>query len=180
MIFQCLSIRSLKECVNDIEFRSNCPKLPDQEAEFRSYWDVLQTPLQPLSHNLEYATYEVFEADSVKYIQYEKAIISCLIDLDKRSVLQKDDKNGDQSDQDGFIVMVLGAGRGPLVSAALRAQKSSGIKIRLFAIEKVRSLPLSLCFFGGLDSLSLSMWIPFHLEPSRCGHITGKEQKRME
>ena len=95
----------------------------------------MQTPLQPLSHNLEYATYEVFEADSVKYLQYEKAIVSCLIDLDKRSVVQKTD-DAVQSQRDGFIVMVLGAGRGPLVSAALRASKTSGVKIRLFAIEK--------------------------------------------
>jgi len=115
--------------------RSKCPPLPDDVVEFRSYWDVLQTPLQPLSHNLEYATYEVFECDSVKYVQYEKAIISCLIDLDQRSVVHKEDGAG-QPEEDGFIVMVLGAGRGPLVSAALRAQKSSGIKIRLFAVEK--------------------------------------------
>ena len=32
--------------------------------------------------------------------------------------------------------MVLGAGRGPLVSAALSAQKTTGIKIELYAIEK--------------------------------------------
>jgi len=116
--------------------KASCPNLEDEEAEFRSYWDVLQTPLQPLSHNLEYATYEVFEADSVKYVQYEKAIIQCLIDLDRRSVTSKDKEHAAECQKEGFIVMVLGAGRGPLVSAALSAQKSSGIKIRLFAIEK--------------------------------------------
>jgi type II protein arginine methyltransferase len=32
--------------------------------------------------------------------------------------------------------MVVGAGRGPLVTAALKAAKETHVKIRLFAVEK--------------------------------------------
>ena len=111
--------------------RSQCKKLSKIELEERDFWDVLQTPLQPLSHNLEYSTYETFEADSIKYIQYEKAIIKCLIDLDKKINVKSS-----SNDSKPIILMVLGAGRGPLVQASINASKSTGIKIRLYAIEK--------------------------------------------
>jgi protein arginine N-methyltransferase 5 len=37
-------------------------------------------PLQPLADNLESRTYEIFEKDPIKYVQYEKAIYQALID----------------------------------------------------------------------------------------------------
>lgn len=88
--------------------RSTVPELNDNECEEKPFWDVLQTPLQPLSHNLEYATYETFESDPVKYNGYEKAIIKALIDLDKKSVTTSKTKGNKQP----FVLMVLGAGRG--------------------------------------------------------------------
>lgn len=39
-----------------------------QEVQYRNY---LQSPLQPLADNLEAATYETFENDSIKYELYE-------------------------------------------------------------------------------------------------------------
>ena len=63
--------------------RSTCDELTENECDEKPFWDVLQTPLQPLSRNLEYATYETFEADPVKYVQYEKAMIQAFIDMDK-------------------------------------------------------------------------------------------------
>ena len=85
--------------------------LTEAECEEKPFWDVLQTPLQPLSHNLEYATYETFESDLVKYIAYEKGIIQALIDLDKKSVTDVDNDKV----KDGFVVMILGAGRGMML-----------------------------------------------------------------
>ena len=35
-----------------------------------------------------------------------------------------------------LVLMVVGAGRGPLVRAALNASEKSGRKIRVFAVEK--------------------------------------------
>ena len=70
------------------------------------YEDFLQSPLQPLMDNLESGTYEVFEKDPVKYREYQNAIHLALMD-------KNDSKNE-------TLVMVLGAGRGPLVRATLR------------------------------------------------------------
>ena len=108
--------------------REQQPK--DILERYRSgYQDHLQIPLQPLADDLESSTYEVFEKDPVKYLQYEKAITQALIDWKEQS------KPG--SGPDGRVVIaVVGAGRGPLVSRALQACDSSGIDIDLWAVEK--------------------------------------------
>lgn len=54
--------------------QKNQPPQSTVEKYGSGYQDYLQTPLQPLSDNLESITYEVFEKDPVKYDQYEKAI----------------------------------------------------------------------------------------------------------
>ncbi|KAL8932222.1 MAG: hypothetical protein Q9216_006919, partial [Gyalolechia sp. 2 TL-2023] len=93
------------------------------------YQDYLQGPLQPLADNLESVTYEVFEKDPIKYDLYEQAIRKALIDWTQQ------DKS--VSSMDGTIVVaVVGAGRGPLVTRALRASEDTGIKIELWAVEK--------------------------------------------
>ena len=52
---------------------------PTQQDEWeRPYLDYLQAPLQPLQDNLENATYQVFEKDPVKYVQYEEAVFRAL------------------------------------------------------------------------------------------------------
>ena len=61
--------------------------------------------------NLESGTYEVFEKDPVKYREYQNAIHLALMD-----------KNDTKND---ILVMVLGAGRGPLVRATLRVSITS-------------------------------------------------------
>lgn len=97
---------------------------PDQYQIFsEGYEDYLQSPLQPLMDNLESATYEVFEKDPVKYRRYQEAIYKCL------------EENFSNSDKP-IVVMVVGAGRGPLVKAALKASKDANIKIKCYAVEK--------------------------------------------
>ncbi len=57
------------------------------ESFTHGYEDRLQVPLQPLADNLESRTYEIFEKDPIKYVQYENvgdikdkySIISCFI-----------------------------------------------------------------------------------------------------
>lgn len=90
------------------------------------YEDFLQSPLQPLMDNLESGTYEVFEKDPVKYREYQNAIYHALVD-------RVDIENLDKIE---VVVMVLGAGRGPLVRATLRASESSGRKVKVIAVEK--------------------------------------------
>ncbi|RLN51899.1 hypothetical protein BBJ29_009646 [Phytophthora kernoviae] len=94
----------------------------DRKSQFESpYLDYLQAPLQPLMDNLESQTYETFEQDAFKYNQYEKAITQAL------------EKTPEDKES---VVMVVGAGRGPLVRCALRAATMANRKTRMFAVEK--------------------------------------------
>ncbi|ETN45074.1 uncharacterized protein HMPREF1541_09950 [Cyphellophora europaea CBS 101466] len=93
------------------------------------YQDYLQAPLQPLTVNLESITYEVFEKDPIKYDWYEQATARALSDW----ISQRKPASG----TDGRIVVaVVGAGRGPLVTRALKAAETVGIDIDMWALEK--------------------------------------------
>ncbi|KAH9798420.1 protein arginine N-methyltransferase 1.5 [Citrus sinensis] len=111
--------------------------LPEQERFELSYRDFLQSPLQghnplfhiisdefctiefsnyylsfqPLMDNLEAQTYETFEKDSVKYIQYQRAIGNALVDR----------VPDEEASSLTTVLMVVGAGRGPLVRASLQS-----------------------------------------------------------
>uniref|UniRef100_A0A5B6ZHV2 Protein arginine N-methyltransferase n=1 Tax=Davidia involucrata TaxID=16924 RepID=A0A5B6ZHV2_DAVIN len=100
--------------------------LPEQERFELTYRDYLQSPLQPLMDNLEAQTYETFEKDAVKYIQYQRAICKALLDRipdEKASLITT-------------VLMVVGAGRGPLVRASLQAAEETGRKLKVYAVEK--------------------------------------------
>ena len=93
-----------------------------------SFQDWLQSPLQPLADNLESATYEVFEGDPVKYEQYE---IACTEALSEWKQL------GKPTSKEGVVVIaVAGSGRGPLVTRALQAAESTGVRVEVWALEK--------------------------------------------
>jgi len=101
--------------------RTQIPPIPEEERFSIPYNDYLQVPLQPLMDNLESQTYETFEKDPVKYRQYELAIEAALLDLPAEGPV---------------TLMVVGAGRGPLVRAALRASETAKRDLRVFAVEK--------------------------------------------
>lgn len=71
---------------------------------------VPQAPLQPLQDNLESQTYETFEKDSTKYETYEAAIHAALL------------VQPPNAEQQCVIIMVVGAGRGPLITASLQVE----------------------------------------------------------
>ena len=92
-----------------------------EKAEFEfAYRDVLQAALQPLMDHLPSETYETFERDATKYRIYEEAI-----ELAIRA-----------HDAPRTVIMVVGAGRGPLVQASLRAADAAGRVVTVFAVEK--------------------------------------------
>ena len=98
------------------------------------YRDHLQAPLQPLMDNLESQTYDVFEKDPVKYNLYEDA-------MERAFNIKKNTLGG------GAVtirVAVLGAGRGPLVAAALRASATTNTNILVLAIEKNKNAVITL------------------------------------
>ena len=83
----------------------------------------VQVPLQPLMNDLESQTYEIFEKDVTKYIAYENAIHQALIErhASGREASTSGSSAQTQSDEPPVHIMVVGAGRGPLVRASLRA-----------------------------------------------------------
>ncbi|KAL4443757.1 hypothetical protein ABPG75_011494 [Micractinium tetrahymenae] len=98
----------------------------EQEVVEMGYRDYLQSPLQPLQDNLESQTYETFERDSTKYTTYEEAVYRCLLDRVPQ----------EEAEQRVTVLMVVGAGRGPLVAASLRASLRAKRRIRVYAVEK--------------------------------------------
>ncbi|RMY54134.1 hypothetical protein D0863_13718 [Hortaea werneckii] len=106
------------------------PYRPPIERFGQGYQDFLQSPLQPLTDNLESITYEVFEKDPVKYEWYERAIALALEDLEPQVP-------GKGQDGKAIVtVAVVGAGRGPLVSRALEASRKTGVQVKVWAVEK--------------------------------------------
>lgn len=101
------------------------PSRPPIERFGQGYQDYIQSPLQPLTDNLESITYEVFEKDPVKYEWYERAVAAALKDVQMKLGSGRE-----------IIVAVVGAGRGPLVTRSLRASKSTGVPVKCCAVEK--------------------------------------------
>ncbi|KAJ3698660.1 hypothetical protein LUZ61_002365 [Rhynchospora tenuis] len=100
--------------------------IPEQERFEVGYRDFLQSPLQPLMDNLEAQTYETFEKDTVKYTQYQRAVSKALLD-------RVPDETASTTTT---VLMVVGAGRGPLVRASLQAAEETGRKLKVYAVEK--------------------------------------------
>ncbi|XP_011314084.1 protein arginine N-methyltransferase 5 [Fopius arisanus] len=115
----------------------------------RGYEDYLQVPLQPLKDNLDSSTYEVFEGDPVKYAKYQTAIFQAIVYKMKNSKGQNSPKESCPNDgcpdtsqaftldqNRNLIITVVGAGRGPLVRAALQAADMAKARVRVYAVEK--------------------------------------------
>lgn len=97
---------------------------PDTISDFvHGYEDQLQNPLQPLTEHLETNVYEIFEKDQVKYDTYQNAICKAVESLPKDS-------------EEIPVVMVVGAGRGPLVQAVLNVANILNKELKVYAVEK--------------------------------------------
>lgn len=70
--------------------------------------------------------YEIFERDSQKYESYREAVEAALLDRVPES----------EASTRTTVIMVVGAGRGPLVRASLRASEKVGRLVKIFAVEK--------------------------------------------
>ncbi|RZB38851.1 PRMT5 domain containing protein, partial [Asbolus verrucosus] len=84
--------------------------------------DFLQNSLQPLTEHLETNIYEVFEKDQIKYTTYQNAVQKALEDVPKEVAVP--------------VIIVVGAGRGPLVQAALNVSYILHRKIKVYTVEK--------------------------------------------
>mmetsp|Transcript_8549 Transcript_8549/g.12201 ORF Transcript_8549/g.12201 Transcript_8549/m.12201 type:complete len:722 (-) Transcript_8549:186-2351(-) len=112
----------VSNCLPYLQYIRHLRKRPEVGAQMldtteaameEPYLDHLQRPLQPLGDHLEFQTYETFEKDPVKYAQYQQAILLALRDGWSSVVaLGKATR---------VTILIVGAGRGPLVTAALEA-----------------------------------------------------------
>uniref|UniRef100_A0A671QR82 Protein arginine N-methyltransferase 5 n=1 Tax=Sinocyclocheilus anshuiensis TaxID=1608454 RepID=A0A671QR82_9TELE len=119
--------KDLRSYLQYLEYLNQNRPAPNAYEHFaKGYEDYLQSPLQPLMDNLESQTYEVFEKDPIKYSQYQQAVYRCLLDRVPE----------EQMETNVQVLMVLGAGRGPLVNASLCAAKQAKRKLRVYAVEK--------------------------------------------
>ena len=108
------------------------------------YVDVLQAPLQPLADNLPSNTYEVFESDPAKYDAYERAISDALrarwaaiaAHATADGVVAGSGERMAAAPTNAVAVLVVGAGRGPLVHRVLAASATTGVPVRVTAVEK--------------------------------------------
>ncbi len=115
---------------------------PNLKEKFgKPYRDFLQSPLQPLFDNLEAETYETFEKDPIKYVNYEDAVYRAALQrLEKVERLKEENEkklkeqrsfNEDDASEAGaqskasdppkVTIVVAGAGRGPLVQSSINA-----------------------------------------------------------
>jgi protein arginine N-methyltransferase 5 len=92
--------------------------------------------------NLESQVYEIFEKDPIKYQQYQRAIAQALVDRVIDSEVNTKET----------VIMVVGAGRGPLVKAALQASYDTQRKVKLYAVEKNPNAVNTLEYFFFYDS----------------------------
>jgi protein arginine N-methyltransferase 5 len=123
-----------QECVYNLELSRLCKQY---------YTNVLQTPLQPLHDNLESQIYEIFEKDIPKYKLYQSAITTALKKLSNSS-----------NATEHLRILVIGAGRGPLITATLQAASTLGIinNCQIYAIEK------NPCALITLEHLNHDIW----------------------
>ena len=154
-----LSPNGLTGCLTYVQYLRHLRARPEVVAILDSpeavmetaYLDQLQSPLQPLADDLEFCTYETFEKDNAKYLGYQRAIQQCLQDKllhGQLDVLQHGEAISKSQHSQGLMmfqdrfpythsvsILVVGAGRGPLVRAALLAVEA----VNLVSIQQQSS-----------------------------------------
>ena len=136
-------------CLPYIQYLQHIRKRPDlrlvldtfQARAEENHCDRLQRPLQPLGDHLENATYQTFEQDPIKYNQYQQAIAMALTDLVATASTNNNNTATATPPPRGVVVLVVGAGRGPLVQRVVQAYLQLPVpqrpsRLSLYAVEK--------------------------------------------
>ncbi|KAK2453009.1 protein arginine N-methyltransferase 1.5 [Trifolium repens] len=106
-------------------YKQIVPPSEQQRPEF-GIRDFLQLPLLPFRNYTNAQSYQTWELDQVKYINYEIAICKAL----------QDRVSDEKASEITTVLVVVGAGRGPLVRSSLQAAQRAGRKLRVYAVEK--------------------------------------------
>lgn len=136
VVVQAMPNKNMEPYLKSLSFL--CANLDKEHPDYLRGWnDSLMTPLQPLATNLDSRTYQVFELDRIKYIKYQEAMMEALDYI----MMKPETRNKDQ-----LHLMVLGAGRGPLVDAMINAITNLKLrkKCKIFALDKNQSSVQSL------------------------------------
>lgn len=133
-----------------VDIMSGFGPLSAAESYVAPFYDSLQLPLQPLADHMENTVYETFEGDRTKYDLYEEAIFRAAKDL-----LEK------YRSLTCVRIAVVGAGRGGLIDASIRAiQRLSSdkcVKFEITGVEKNPHAARTLKYKQQDDPLWLSM-----------------------
>ncbi|QID84308.1 histone synthetic lethal [Saccharomyces pastorianus] len=110
----------LKKGDKALNFKGNRQLMLQEESR-------IMPPLKPHSDTLLNSTYLTFEKDLVKYDLYESAILEALQDLSSRATFKRP-----------LVVLVAGAGRGPLVDRTFKTLSMLSLenRVSIIAIEK--------------------------------------------
>lgn len=119
-----MDLDSCDKCRSIINKIHETSKLHKPGPFIDDHLECLSLPMQPLHYNLIEDEYKTFELDPVKYKLYQEAIRKALVDRVK-------DKNSTVT-----TIMILGAGRGPLVQAAYYAGRAANCKVEIIVVEK--------------------------------------------
>ena len=117
-----------------------------------THYSLLTAHYSPLTTHYSLLTrYETFEKDPIKYREYQRAIMLALQDRQSTGRFAKMSVDAcaptsetatgaaDGAGAAGVeptVIMVVGAGRGPLVAAALAASQEAGVPVKVYAVEK--------------------------------------------
>uniref|UniRef100_A0A915KMM4 Protein arginine N-methyltransferase 5 n=1 Tax=Romanomermis culicivorax TaxID=13658 RepID=A0A915KMM4_ROMCU len=101
------------------------------------YEDIPYLPAAPLTETLSYNTYSTYASDRRKYRRYLCALKSALANFVWKTAGEK-----------SIVIMVLGAGRGPLVSASIEALSSCSVHGKVYAVEKNPNAIVTLNFLN--------------------------------
>jgi protein arginine N-methyltransferase 5 len=96
-------------------------QLSKRDIQAQSLVDFLQAPLQPYIDNLDGEIYDIFEADLVKYNEYEYALISALETFTENKII---------------VCYYVGSGKGLILAKLMSASKKTGRKVKVYCIEK--------------------------------------------
>lgn len=116
----------------------------DHDFYLNDYLDIFQIPLQPLKDNLQSQTYECFEDDVAKYNLYEKALFNAFVNYKETGFLQiekvenfrKENLTNKINSQRKLNVLLIGAGRGPIMRRIISAALSADLEINPILVEK--------------------------------------------
>uniref|UniRef100_A0A7I4YC01 Protein arginine N-methyltransferase n=1 Tax=Haemonchus contortus TaxID=6289 RepID=A0A7I4YC01_HAECO len=112
--------QALRSIVRDVSARSSSTPVSGFLVDSNiNYVDVLQVPLQPLADNLDSGVYNTFEQDPVKYRRYREAVELAIHDYGESAARPE-----------RLVLYILGAGRGPLVTCSIEAERNYNARFR--------------------------------------------------